>query len=717
MKVERNYEFRKKLREVHVPARRNSDIRANANEINVQNSWSIVWDDKASRLIADTARDLQDYFFTSMDCSLMLEKKHKIKSALENIETSIVLCEKKDFPELGKNLSVPRSYVLKVTEKQIIICGNDERGIMAGCHYIEDLMNLKEAPILRKTRGEKREPLFSPRMMHSGWGIDQFPDAHLNAISHAGFDSILLFVKGLDKTTMGYSDFNDLIDRAASFGLDVYFYSYLNSWKHPDDADAGEYFDSVYGKLFKNCPDAKGICMCGESCEFPSKDPHTTGKKWNESVWHSIPDMRPSPGWWPCEDYPKWISAVAGSIRKYKPDADIMFSTYNWGWAPEKDRVKFLESMPKDITLHIPFEMFQTIKRGDATSVVMDYTMCRTGAGKYFESEAKAAHKLGFKIYTMSNTGGMTWDFGAAPYEPIPFRWMRRHEALHDAKKKYGLSGLMDAHHYGWALSSACELAKWSSWTNSEAPKEILEKIAVRDYGKSAASYALRAWKIWSDAMEDYVPSNEDQYGPFRCGPSYPLIFHPNITRTMQSKEIPFPTAPYAHFGGAIIKTFYHPYENIQQTAGPVRYAAEIKCLGRFLLNWKKGIAEFEKALEKAPSLKKPAAAKELGVGKFILATIETVINVKKWWFLNQKLMAESRRGAALKLLDQIERIALDEIKNAEASIPVVEADSRLGWEPSMEYVTDRWHLEWKIKQVRNVLKNEIPDYRKILKI
>jgi len=47
----------------------------------------------------------------------------------------------------------------------------------------------------------------------------------------------------------------------------------------------------------------------------------------------------------------------------------------------------------------------------------------------------------------------------------------------------------------------------------------------------------------------------------------------------------------------------------------------------------------------------------------------------------------------------------------------VVESDSRLGWEPSMEYVTDKWHLEWKIKQVKNVLENEIPVYRKILKI
>jgi hypothetical protein len=394
-----------------------------------------------------------------------------------------------------------------------------------------------------------------------------------------------------------------------------------------------------------------------------------------------------------------------------------MFSTYNWGWAPEKDRIKFLETMPKDITLHIPFEMFHTIKRGDSTNVIMDYTMTRTGSGPYFESEAQAAHKLGLKIYTMSNTGGMTWDFGAAPYEPIPFRWMERHKAFHEARKKYGLSGLMDAHHYGWALSSACELAKWSYWTNSKTPDEILENIAIRDYGQASAPHALKAWKIWSDAMEDYVPSNEDQYGPFRCGPSYPLIFHPNITRTMSSKEIPFPTAPYAHFGGAIIKTFYQPYENIQQTAGPIRYAAEIECLERLSKNWKRGIAEFARAFEKAPSSKKAAAVKELGVAKFILATIETGINVKKWWFLNQKLMAESNRDTALKLLEEIEGIAIAEIKNAESTIPVVEADSRLGWEPSMEYITDKWHLEWKIKQVRKMIENELSVYRKILKV
>lgn len=77
-------------------------------------------------------------------------------------------------------------------------------------------MNLREAPFIKKC-DTVREPVFSPRMTHSGWGIDQFPDQHLNAIAHAGMDSVLLFVKSINKSNSGYLDFNDLIKRAASY--------------------------------------------------------------------------------------------------------------------------------------------------------------------------------------------------------------------------------------------------------------------------------------------------------------------------------------------------------------------------------------------------------------------------------------------------------------------------------------------------------------------
>ena len=57
--------------------------------------------------------------------------------------------------------------------------------------------------------------------------------------------------------------------------------------------------------------------------------------------------------------------------------------------------------------------------------------------------------------------------------------------------------------------------------------------------------------------------------------------------------------------------------------------------------------------------------------------------------------------------------LAREEIANAEATIPLVEADSRLGWEPSMEYMTDRAHLEWKIERCRRTVDVVIPGMRK----
>ena len=100
-----------------------------------------------------------------------------------------------------------------------------------------------------------------------------------------------------------------------------------------------------------------------------------------------------------------------------------------------------------------------------------------------------------------------------------------------------------------------------------------------------------------------------------------------------------------------------------------------------------------------------------LGLGQFIRHCVQTTINTKRWWLLKQRLEIEPEQASAI--LDEMVKLAEAEIANAQASIPLVEADSRLGWEPSMEYMTDRVHLEWKIAQVRAVIDEEIPEYRR----
>ncbi|MGI8913850.1 MAG: hypothetical protein ACR2JY_08710, partial [Chloroflexota bacterium] len=405
-------------------------------------------------------------------------------------------------------------------------------------------------------------------------------------------------------------------------------------------------------------------------------------------------------------DYPQWLNLLKRVIRQHSPEADIIFWTYNWGYAPEEDRLALIRNLPTDITLQVTFEMFEQRQHEGITNVCVDYTASFVGPGRYFSSEAQVAHERRLKLYTMCNTGGLTWDFGVIPYEPIPYQWARRHAALRRARDDWGLSGLMESHHYGWWPSFVSDLTKWAYWTPSPSPEETLVAIARRDFGAAGAPHALDAWQHWSDAIQDYIPTNEDQYGPFRVGPSYPLVFRSGAN---------LPAADYAMFGNRIVNTSYQPHDSGRQSLGVARFPVEIRSLQRMAERWQQGLDCLEQAISQAPERQRPAGEIMLGLGRFMLHAIRTTIHCKEWWLLKQRLFSEADSTRAAAFLDELTVLAEAEIANTEATIPLVEADSRLGWEPSMEYMTDAAHLRWKIAQVRRVLDSEFPTYRQSL--
>ena len=194
--------------------------------------------------------------------------------------------------------------------------------------------------------------------------------------------------------------------------------------------------------------------------------------------------------------------------------------------------------------------------------------------------------------------------------------------------------------------------------------------------------------------MLDYVPTNEDQYGPFRVGPAYPLL--------LNEDRVEFPSADHAHFGNQILKTDYQPHD-FDIVDG------EIACLEAMAARWDQGTEAMRRAVAAAPSRKREDAGRMLTLGEFIRCCVETTINVKRWWQLRQQLEAAATPSESASVLGRMTALGRAEIDNAAAAIPLVESDSRLGWEPSMEYMTDRPHLEWKIAQVGRVLEEEIP--------
>ena len=714
LKKEKNYEFRRFLEKVHTPNRRDNTVVCGKNEVEITEGWAILIEENCANVILNVARDLQDYLLVSMNVSVLLKKKADLTPDLEQGSQVIILAER------PCELTKKNSYRLNVAKDRVVILGADPLGTAHGSYFLEDLMNLKEAPIL-PMQNIVRQPVMAPRMVHSGWGMDQFPDSQLRLMAHYGFDSVLVTIRGEDETATGYQDINNLIDRAAEYGLGVYLYSNIKAAVHPDDPGAEATMEGIYGKMFAHYNKAKGIILVGESVEFPSKDERTTGVPLADTSavmdGDNLPDNRPSPGWWPCRDYPEYINLLKKVIRRHCPEADIVFWTYNWGWAPEEDRVALIKSLPDDITVMVTFEMFEKLKRENITNVTVDYTLSFEGPGHYFTSEAEAVKQRNMPLYTMSNAAGLTWDFGVIPYEPVPFQWAKRYDALLNMHEKNGLCGTIDAHHYGWWPSVIAEQAKWTLWKPFTSTQEITEKLAAREFGQDAVPLVIKAWQKWSEAMPYYCSTDEDQYGPFRIGPSYPLQLQIDNIRQACTGALKLPENKFALTGNGIFFTKYQPLEFAHQTPGFCRTEVEIRSLTKMRELWNEGIAYFEQAMEKMPENKRYAGEKMLNLGCFMGNCITTAINVKKWYRLNMQLRIESDPAKAKEICNTLIELAHAEMENARNSIPLVEADSRLGWEPTMHYMTDATHLKWKIEQVRRVAEETIPNMIELLNV
>ena len=693
---ERNYDFRQRHWEYHKPDRRNPERTASAGEIMLTDEWKIGYA-PGNPITAIAANDFQEYLEKSMNLSLPITRQDGEKTLWLEVSDSVA-----------------EGFILDVKENHINITAAEDKMSFRATIHVEDLMNLEEAPVLALGRFERR-PMYTTRTVHSGTGLDAYPEQELLALLHAGYDTIDLFLVGIDRNRLGYCDFNDVIERAAKYGINTIFHNYIQTYIHPDEEGAQEKFDAVYGDLIRRYPKIAQLGLCGEALEFPSRDKATTGKPHRESVIDGIPDTRPSPGWYPCEDYPAYIQCIERAVHKFNPQTEVSYSTYNWGYAPLELRKKFLDKYPENVTLSVCFEIFSQRKLEGLYTPVMDYTMSADEPGYYFKTECEEASKRGITVTGNVNTAGIAWDFGCIPLVPAPEKILKRDLWLREARKKWNLRHHYCTHHYGWWNSVAADLGKWTGWEDFEPNyDELLTKIAIRDYGKNAAPHVRKAWDFWSKGMNHYIASNEDQYGPWRVGPAYPFIFQPSISRTMANKEIKFPTAPHAHFGHVIIKTFYHPYENSEQTPGFLRYPVEIRSLEKMLSLWNQGLAEAQLAVEKADAKKVDEAKRLEALGHFIRNAVITTINIKKWWRANIAMQASATAEEGEKYLDEIEKIAADEAANVKDTIPVVEFDSRLGWEPSMEYVCDKWHLDWKLRQLESALR-ETTAYRRML--
>lgn len=684
LQKERRYGFRERMIEYHPEGIRRKEEKVSVDEF-IVNDGVCVWIDiqnDGDRVVETAAWDLVHFLYKSME----------ISSSVSKNTGSIKVCVADESIDMT-GADATKGFRIDVTVEGITIYGYDFRGCAQGIYYVEKSMLLRKAPYL-KIGTVKKKPLFSPQMVHSGYGLDVYPNEHLAQIAHEGRDAILVFVTAVNMTPCGYRDFNELIFRAAKYGIDVYAYSYIQIQKHPEDPGGKEHFEDTYGQLFHQCPGFKGVVLVENSLHFPGRQFHGYFDDYRNIPKGTFSSMDK-----PSDDMRLFLDTIKSTIRKYRDDAELIVWTYTAQRHEEEMRHKWISQIPKDATVLITYDnQAYYTNKGDVDCYSRDYTLSNPYPSQKFLSDIKYAHENGYKVYAMTNTGGLTWDMGVMPYQPGIQLWMKRCSQVIKCAKEYGISGLMESHHYGFWPSIISKISNEMYRDMGTSIEKILEEVIVCEYGDEYVTEIKEALQCMSDSNECYTASGLDMVSTSRIGAAWPL----NI-----KLELKPPTATYAHFGSSIIAAKYET-EKVWQ----IRNKLLAELIPEEIQSWKKAIKYAHKGVEILRSIESPNENIErlLLLCKYIECQCKSAVCAKQW-YLKKMELDMSTSDNALEVIGDMRSLAEEEIKNVEMAISCTDYDSRLGWEPSMEYIADSENLKWKIELIKYVCEIELEEY------
>ena len=182
--------------------------------------------------------------------------------------------------------------------------------------------------------------------------------------------------------------------------------------------------------------------------------------------------------------------------------------------------------------------------------------------------------------------------------------------------------------------------------------------------------------------------------------------------------NVEIPSEPYAHAGGNTYcwpdyggdLLYYHTHHTMGNTGMPqFRLTGEIKSLEQMRWCLSKAIVCLSALEAKLTGWQKEECWRLCNMIKYLDCYILTIINAKRWHQLRWRIKATEDAPKVAEILKGMIEVGREEIENAKDAIELLENDSRLGWEPNMEYNGGVRNVKWKIKQVTQVIENEIP--------
>ena len=375
----------------------------------------------------------------------------------------------------------------------------------------------------------------------------------------------------------------------------------------------------------------------------------------------------------PSEVAAQLMTDMRDGTRQSSQSAEMI--AWNWAWHILEDdpQRQLLSLLPKDMTVLVDWERggWRNMPSGKR-NWIDEYSLLYVGPSERFEATAEEVRKNGLSLVTKLQVG-TTHELSDVPNLPLIdnlYEKLCRVENM-------GLRGLLATWNFGNMFTfNTAAVGRFVHTTERPSPHQFVTEVAAEYFPNCDDKGVAAAVGEFTAAMQ-YYPFDEHliYWGPINYAMAYPLTSAPLTGKSMGWSWV-------MHERG----------DDLEPTLRQFTLDEVIASFDALVAQWRPAIANYAHALA---GCKEPQAKLELGVAKMIGCAYRSTANVYKTYKLRKERPAD--------LEAQFAAVAADEIANLEEALPLLKADSRLGFHAECQaYMFSAELVEAKLKALRS---------------
>jgi hypothetical protein len=387
------------------------------------------------------------------------------------------------------------------------------------------------------------------------------------------------------------------------------------------------------------------------------------------------------------------ITVINRGIKAASPEADVIAWSWAWGIVEPHPQTRLISRLPKDVILMTDWETGGDGQKNVAGRKypVDEYSLSYIGPCNRFLRHVSIAKRRGMKVMAKLQLAA-THELASVPYIPVPFNLAEKMSGL----RKYKVDGFLGCWNIGGELSPMTRLAGKMSLSPPLSQLQALRETAAEEFGEDVADDVIKAWKLFSDGWKEYPMSCAFTWNsPINYAPAFyfPLEV-PDKPSLCTASHTPLPRDEEGHLN---VTSYYLP-----NWTTPFGVKRTEKALTLLLDKWGLGLVIMGNVSKQYPANSNLLIEHNLAC--HIALSVKSTINILRFYTLLPQLKAaeENRRET----IDALKAILKDEIEIARQDMPLLKADSRLGYHPEAHsrHFTCK-DLKYKIEYIRESLR------------